>query len=89
MKLNKQDLSELQELNRIVNAERFKLTQVKGNTALVPKGKEYIKTQEGIVSVLEATRESIVAKKLIGLGFQQGQPVMIDLKTGRIKNKKV
>ena len=40
MKLDEKDLRELEELNRIASAEKFKSIQIKGNTAMIPDGQK-------------------------------------------------
>ncbi len=47
------ELTEVQELNRIVAHERWKATVINGNTALVDHGKDIARQAEQIANVLE------------------------------------
>jgi len=79
------ELTELRELHRIAALETFKLNCVKGNTAMVPGGQEWVKQQEAIVQLLENVKNERIGQILAGCGYPQGTPITVDLKTGKAK----
>lgn len=84
-RLNKEELEELKDLSRLVSYEEFKLNQASNNTAMIPNARQYINTQQGLVDVLRSVKSQVISFKLLEMGYPQGQPVTIDLKTGKIK----
>lgn len=80
-------LNELQALNSLIKAEKFKRDQVKANTALVHKGQQYVETINGVITVLENAQANLVAKAVSGLGFPQGKPLEVDLNNGKVWTK--
>ena len=59
-KLTTKELGELRIMNDIIKREQWILAEVKGNTALVDKGIEWVKTQEGVMVVLNKAWEEFV-----------------------------
>jgi len=88
MKLNETDLKELEELNRISAAEKFKSIQIKGNTAMIPDGQKVSEQQDAIARLMENVKNNWVSSRLRELGCKQGEPMTIDLKTGEITEQK-
>ena len=88
MKLNEIDLKELEELNRISAAEKFKSIQIKGNTAMIPDGQKVSEQQDAIARLMENVKNNWVSSRLRELGCKQGEPMTIDLKTGEITKQK-
>ena len=86
-RINKNELGELQEMQRLINYEKLKLTLVKGNTALVKNGKELTKQSEDVLKLLENVHQQRVGQILGGYGFPQGVQVSVNLKTGKFIKK--
>lgn len=84
-KLSKIDLLELQELHRIVMYYRFATIQVKGNTALMPRGKDFAAQLEATANILEGVKNQWVGVRLSQLGFPANTKTNINLKNGEIK----
>lgn len=84
MKFDEKDLRELEELNRIASAEKFKSIQIKGNTAMIPDGQKVSEQQEAIARLMENVKNNWVSSRLRELGCKEGTPQTIDLKTGEI-----
>ncbi len=81
-KLNKREIDELRVLSRIIATEEYKLEQVRRNTAYVTKGQQWVKTQEGIVTVLKGSREEFISMCCTRLGIEG--KVSVDLRTGKV-----
>ena len=81
---NPQELLELQELQRLVNARRFEAAQIKANTALVPRGKEIAEEIEAIARVMENSKNLYVAQKLVECGYESGTKCDINFNTGEV-----
>lgn len=79
-------LKEIQEFNRIVNAEMYKAQIVMGNTALVPNGKKVAAQMFAVANLLKGQLDGIVAQRLTEAGIPEGQKVNLDLETGEIIN---
>ncbi|HED38066.1 MAG TPA: hypothetical protein ENI76_07465 [Ignavibacteria bacterium] len=81
-KLTNIELGELRSINILLRQENYKLNLVKGNTALVSKGKEWVNTQKGIIALLERSFDSKITK------YAQNRKIEgkigINLKTGKI-----
>jgi hypothetical protein len=86
--LTKYELGELQELDKLIRSERLKRSLAKDNTILIHNGKEYVKTQDGLIQILENQKGNMVAHFLKRLGYPQGTNVQIDLATGRTWTRK-
>ena len=71
-------------IERIIKVEQFKLAHVKDNTALVPHSKEWIATQEGVITVLQNAREQRLSDAFKRLGFPIGEQLSVDLSTGKV-----
>jgi|TARA_R100001530_G_scaffold1410_1_gene2552 hypothetical protein len=82
--LNKEHIKVLTAIRKIVEAERFKADQIKGNTALLYNGKELGKEYEGVAKLMEDTEKNILAGILTDLGYEQGINYGVDLKTGKV-----
>lgn len=79
-----EECMELQELNRIANARQYEAAQVKGNTALIPRGQEVAAELEAIARLLDNARNMWIGQKLIECGYPPGAKVSINLSTGQI-----
>lgn len=86
-KLSPQQVIELAEMIRIVNARQFEAKQIKGNTALVPRGQEIAKEIEAIAVLLENAKNLWVQQRLIERGYPHGTQCSINLSTGEILPK--
>lgn len=82
-KLHPTELGEIRALTDLIRCEKFKLEQVKGNTLNVEDGKKWVKTQEGIVQLLDNAKANLISQCLQRLGYPQGTPVSLDLATGK------
>ncbi len=82
--LNKEELNELKEVNRVAATKRFEVVHLKNNTALVPDGQKYLEQLEGMARLLENIRDQWTSAKLAECGWPPGQPVSINLETGEI-----
>lgn len=78
------EILEIQELHRVASAERFKATQVKGNTAMVPDGQKLAEQMDAIARLMENFKNNYISSKLAECGYTPSQKVNIDLKTGQI-----
>lgn len=83
-RLSKGDLNEIQEINRIVAAEEWKLAHLRGNTALVPGAWKLVEQKEAEIKVYAAVRDDLVRRKIIAEGFPEKSNARINLKTGEI-----
>lgn len=79
-----EELKELQELVRVAAIEKFKASQVKANTALVPNGKEVAEQLEAVSRLVENFKDQWLGAKLQELGYPQGSQVGVDSRTGLI-----
>lgn len=84
LKFDEHTLTEIQELNRIASAERFKADQVAKNTALFKDGKKLAAQLDGVAKICESFKDQYVSMKLTELGVPTGQKTSVDLKTGII-----
>lgn len=82
--LTASEVLELQEMQRLVNARNFEATQVKANTALVPRGQEVANELEAIVRLLENVKNQWVSQKLTECGYDPGAKCSINLATGEV-----
>lgn len=78
------EITELQEMQRLVNGRIFELTQVKNNTALVPDGQKYIEQLEAIVQILNNIKGQWVSQKLVECGYEPGARLSINMISGEI-----
>lgn len=83
--LNKDEIMELQDFHRIAASYRFVAEQIKGNTALIPDGKKAAEQFEAIAKLMENLKVQWISRKLAELGYKNGQPVSLNLITGKIK----
>ena len=77
-------MHELKQIHNIAVTERFKALQIEANTALVPNGQEYLKTQKAVADLMEQVEKQYVAQMVIALGYASGTSVTIDHKNGEI-----
>lgn len=82
--LTSDELMELRQLNLVVTSEKFKAAQVRGNTALIPRGQEVAAEMEAVAQLLEDTKGAWISAKLSELGYASNEPVTIDMLTGQI-----
>jgi hypothetical protein len=87
--VNKRSLSpeeclELQEMHRLARHKHFEAAQVKGNTALIPKGQEVAEQLEAIARLLENAKNMWVAQKLLECGYPEGTKCSINMTTGAV-----
>ena len=75
---------ELQEMIRIANAENFKAKQVRGNTALVPRGLEVAGEVEAMARLLENAKNLFVSQLLKQCGYEDGVRCSLNLSTGEV-----
>ncbi len=75
---------ELQEMHRLTSARKFEAAQIKGNTALVPRGKEIAEETEAIARLIENAKNLYVSQKLIECGYRPNDKCSINLTTGEI-----
>jgi exonuclease III len=80
--LNKEQLKVLRAIRKVVEAERFKADQIKGNTSLLYNGQELSKEYSGVATLMENTEKNILANILTKLGYEQGKNYAVDLETG-------
>lgn len=83
--LSHDQLREIQEINRLVAQEEWKLAHIKGNTALITNSSLVIKQKQEEVDLYKRVRDSLVSSRAQSLGFSEGVPVNIDLKTGVVE----
>lgn len=83
-KIPAQQLAEIQEINRIAAAERFKAQHVGLNTALVPRAKQYVKQCEAVAEVVENVLQNLVSQRLREAGLEAGKKANLNLATGEI-----
>lgn len=79
-----EETMELQEMQRMVNGHKFVAAQVKGNTALVPRGKDVAEELEATARLLDNAKNGWVAQKLLECGYPEGTKCSINLSTGEI-----
>lgn len=82
--LTEQELVELRELQRIAASEMLKANVIRGNTALVPNGQEVATQFEAVARVMSNYRDQFMASAFTRHGYKNGEPLSIDLKTGKI-----
>ena len=82
--LTAQEVLELQEIVRLVNARNFEATQIKANTALIPDGQKVAEQIEAIARLLENVKNQWVAQKLSECGYDAGTKCNINLSSGAI-----
>lgn len=87
--LTPEETLELQEMQRLVNGRRFEAAQVKGNTALVPRGQEIAAELDALARLLENAKNLWVSQKLLSCGYAQNSLCTINLTTGEILESKL
>lgn len=77
------ELGELRSLQRLIKQEEVKYALVVKNTAMVVKGQEWAKTQEGVIKVLKAYLD----EQIFDIAKQRGMQgaVTVDLEQGIIQ----
>lgn len=84
--LTQQELTELQEMQRLVNQRKFEAIQIKANTALIPRGQEVAEELDAIARLLENTKDRWFSSKLIECGYAPGAQIALDLSTGELSS---
>jgi hypothetical protein len=79
-----QEVLELQEMHRAVASRFWEAAQLKGNTALVPRGQEVLAELEALARLGENAKNQWVANKLQDCGYEPGTKCSINLTTGEI-----
>ncbi len=79
-----QELTELQELQRIVGARKFEAAHIKGNTALIPNGQRVAEEYEAVARLMENVKNNWVAAKLAECGYKENERCSINLVTGEV-----
>lgn len=82
--INKEELYELQEINRIIIGEKWKLLQIQENTALIPEGQKLKEQLEKVIEVLEKKKFEHIGQLLAHLGYPPKVEAMVNFKTGKI-----
>lgn len=82
--LSRQDLTDAQELVRILNAFDLVAKLVKGNTALVPQGKKLRDQLEAIVNLLTTTKNEFLGSALLRAGLKQDDKASVNIQTGEV-----
>ena len=75
---------QLQEMLRAISIYKFVSSQVKGNTALVPRGKEVAEETDAVARVLENSKNLWVSQKLLDCGYAANTMCNINLSDGSI-----
>ncbi len=83
-KLNRLEILDLQDLNRLASMERIKAQEIEKNTALIPDGQKVAKQQKAIADLMENFKKNFISQKLLELGYKPSQKVDLDLMTGEI-----
>lgn len=81
---NAQEIMELNMMQTMINQEKFKASNIKSNSALVPRGKEVAEECEAIARLLENARNQYVSAKLVECGYLPGTRCDINFATGEI-----
>lgn len=84
--LTQEELGEIRVMHDMVKKEIWKYALVESNTAMVLNGKDWLKTQEGIINLMNNERENYISKCCRDKGITGS--VSIDLETGEIFIKK-
>ena len=75
---------QFQEMNRLVNARKWELEQLKANTALIPNGQDYVKQLEAVANVLDDVSRQWISRTLEACGYPNGTKCDLNLSTGEI-----
>lgn len=75
---------QFQDIHRLINARKFELAQIKGNTALIPDGQKLAEQLEGVVNVLDDAGKQWIALKLEECGYKNGTKCSVNLNTGEV-----
>lgn len=81
---NAEEIMSLNMMQTLINQEKFKASNIKANTALVPRGKEIAEECDAIARLLENTRNQYVSAKLVECGYLPGTRCDINFATGEI-----
>ena len=79
-----EEILQLQEMLRAISIRKFEAAQVKGNTSLVPRGKEIADEYEAIARLLENSKNLWVSQKLLDCGYAANTLCNINLSDGSI-----
>ena len=79
-----QEVLELNDMQRLVNARKWEAAQIGGNTALIPRGQEVAKEVDAIARLLDNVKNNWVSHKLLECGYAVDTKCSINLSTGAI-----
>lgn len=82
--LTPEETLEIQEMQRLVSARRFEAVNIKGNTALVPRGQEIAAELEAIANLLENAKNHYISQKLLECGYKPETRCSLNLTTGEV-----
>lgn len=82
--LTPEETLEFQEILRIANGRTFEAAQVKGNTALIPRGQEVAAELDAIARLMVNAKNLWLSQKLLECGYADGTKCSINLSTGKI-----
>lgn len=72
------------EITRTINARRWEVAQIRGNTALVPNGQALADQLEAVVALLDDVWKQWIYRKLEACGYPNGTKCSVNLSTGEI-----
>ena len=78
------EIMELQEMIRLSNAKNFEAKQIRGNTALIPRGQEVATETEAVARLLENAKNLFVSQLLKQCGYEEGTKCSLNLSSGEI-----
>lgn len=80
--LSPQELGAVRALHDLIRTERYKTEVVRKDTLQVENGQAYVKTQDGLLKLLEQEREQLITR--IAQRLELTGAVSVDLETGKI-----
>lgn len=83
-RLNKTDLADAQELQRLTSYFKRVALLIGNNTALIEDGKKVKNQYEAIVKLLEQDKQDFIAAALVRAGLKNRETAQVDLQTGAI-----
>ncbi len=78
------ELDQLQQLIRIVEIDKFKVAQIKANTALVPRGQEVAAELEATARLMENFKNQWLAETFKEMGYPVGAALSVNPQTGEV-----
>ncbi len=82
--LTPEETNALKEMVRAVNARQWEAAQIKGNTALVPRGQEIVAELEAIARLLENAKNHWISQVLVECGYEPDTKCSLNLSTGEV-----